>query len=276
MRITTLVENNSINAALGAEHGLSLLIEYRGGALLFDTGKSDLFLKNALALGCEIKSLDFAVISHGHYDHGGGLRALIETNGMAPVYMRKSAFDAHRANRPNGEPEDIGLDPALLESGRFRFTSEREEIRPGLTLFSGVRERELFSGCNAEILKLEDGEYVPDTFEHEQNLLLTEGNKTLLVAGCAHSGIVNILRRAESILGRMPDVVLGGLHLENPVGHIPEPEQHIRAVGEALAASGAVFYTGHCTGEKPFKQLKEMLGERLQPLHAGTVIEIGE
>lgn len=274
MRLTTLVENSSGATTLGAEHGLSFYIEYRGCSILFDMGKGDLFLKNALALGCLVSAVELAVISHGHYDHGGGLQAFLKANATSPVYIKKSAFTAHRSHRTNGDLADIGLDPALLESGRFIFAGEREEIREGLTLFSGVSERELFSGCNADILKLEGGECVPDAFEHEQNLLLTEGDKTLLVAGCAHSGIVNILRRAEAILGRMPDVVVGGLHLENPVNHAAEPEKLIRAVGKVLAMSGAVFYTGHCTGERPFRVLKEMIGERLRPLHAGTVIEL--
>lgn len=275
MRITTLVENRSEITSLGAEHGLSLFVEYRAGSILFDTGKTDLFLKNARVLGCAVDAVDFVVISHGHYDHGGGLKAFLTANNHAPVYLRYGAFSAHRSRRPNGEIANIGLDASLLDSGRIVLTGERFEIEAGATLFSGVRERALFSGCNADILMMENGELVPDTFEHEQNLLLREGETVALFAGCAHSGIVNILRRAESILGRMPDAVIGGLHLENPTSHSAEPELLIRAVGEALAASGAVFYTGHCTGEKPFERLKEQLGDRLQPMHAGTVIEIG-
>ncbi len=274
MRVTTLVENCSELDSLGAEHGLSLFIEYGGGSILFDTGKTGLFLSNARILGCAVEAVDFAVISHGHYDHGGGLNAFLEVNGRAPVYIRNGAFSTHLSHRLNGELADIGLDLKLLESGRIHLTGEREDVGDGAILFSGVRERALFSGCNADILKLENEKPVPDTFEHEQNLLLREGGIAVLFAGCAHSGIVNILNRAETILGRMPDAVIGGLHLENPVNHSAEPEGLIRAVGEALAASGAVFYTGHCTGEKPFEILKERLGERLRPMHAGTVIKI--
>lgn len=274
MRITTLVENQAILPVLGAEHGLSLMIETGRKTILFDMGKSDLFLRNAEALGCSIASVDLAIVSHGHYDHGGGIGTFLSANDHAPVYIRSSAFQQHRSNRPNGELADIGLNPALLESGRLVFTGEQEVLDEELSLFSRVVERAHFSDGNASILMLKDGKIVPDDFVHEQNLILRQGNTNVLIAGCAHSGIVNILNRAKNILGRMPDVVIGGFHLQNPTTKQSEPEARIRAIGEILRDSGAMFYTGHCTGDEPFEQLKEMLGQRIATLHAGSIIEI--
>ena len=170
MRITTLVENQAILPVLGAEHGLSLMIETGRKPILFDMGKSDLFLRNAEALGCSIASVDLAIVSHGHYDHGGGMGTFLSANDHAPVYIRSSAFQPHRSNRPNGELADIGLNPALLESGRLVFTGEQEVLDEELSLFSGVVERAHFSDGNASILMLKDGKIVPDDFVHEQKL----------------------------------------------------------------------------------------------------------
>ena len=273
MRLTVLVENQTISDSLGSEHGLSLWIELNARTILFDMGKGDLFLKNAEALGCSIASVDLAILSHGHYDHGGGLASFLLANDHAPVYVRENAFQPHRSNRPNGELANIGLDTALQGSNRICYTSELEMLDDSLTLFSGVTERTLFSDCNETILELQDGVAVPDHFAHEQNLILRDGSTAVLIAGCAHCGIVNIIRRAKDVLGRMPDVVVGGFHLQNPTTKRSEPEARIRAIGEVLRETGSVFYTGHCTGQEAYDLLKIQLGDRLQPLHTGTIID---
>lgn len=274
MRITGLVENEPLGDTLGAEHGLSLYIETENRSLLFDMGKGNMFLRNADALGVSIPGVDLAVVSHGHYDHGGGLGAFLQRNGKAPVFIRRSAFEPHLSRRANDVLADIGLDTALLSSERLRFTEEREKIGDGMTLFSNVTERDYFSGCNDTILMRRGETLLPDDFTHEQNLLIGQGGLNVLVAGCAHCGIVNILRRAERELGCMPDVVIGGFHLSSASRNRVEPEERIRAIGNILYESGAVYYTGHCTGSVAFKLLKGILKERLQPLHAGTIIDL--
>lgn len=274
MLVTVLVENETESYDLGAQHGLSLLIESSCGTILFDTGKDDLFSKNAQTLKKSIDAVDFAVVSHGHYDHGGGLEIFLRQNDHAPVYIRQSAFEPHFSRRSSGQTVSIGLDSKLLQTGRFILTGELEKPAPGVVLFSDVTERELFSGCNGTILMDQNGAAVPDDFRHEQNLLLCEGEKAVLFAGCAHSGIVNILRRAEQILGRMPDVVIGGFHLFSASTGKSEPEEIVKAIGRELDRSGAVCYTGHCTGSNAFALLKQQLSDRLHTMHAGTIIEL--
>ena len=120
----------------------------------------------------------------------------------------------------------------------------------------------------------QNGEFVADDFAHEQNLIIEENGKCVLFAGCAHNGIVNILRRAEAIAGRRMDAVIGGFHLQSPSLKHSEPPERIRAVGEALLASGSVFYTGHCTGEEPFLLLKQIMNEKLLALSTGGIYEL--
>ena len=151
MKITCLVDDCA-REGVGAEHGLSLWVEACGKKLLFDSGASGLFLENAARLGIDIAEADFAVLSHAHYDHGGGLAAFLQANSRAKVYVRAGAFAPRYARRRSGKTEYIGIDAALAGNGRVVETGETCTLAPGLTLFSGVRGRELFSGANRLLL----------------------------------------------------------------------------------------------------------------------------
>ena len=122
MKITALTENTAARAELGSEHGLSLFIETAETALLFDMGQSDLFARNAEKLHIDLREAELAVLSHGHYDHGGGLRTFLALNDHAPVYLSRYAFD----EAYNAEGKYIGLDPALKNEKRLVFTGEEE------------------------------------------------------------------------------------------------------------------------------------------------------
>lgn len=132
MKITSLVENTTADPRLGKEHGLSLYIEAAGKTLLFDMGQSGLFAQNARTLGLDLAKVDLAVLSHGHYDHGGGLTHFLELNKTAPVYLSRYAFQPHY----HGAERYIGLDPALQGCDRLHFVADQQTIAPGLTLYS--------------------------------------------------------------------------------------------------------------------------------------------
>jgi 7,8-dihydropterin-6-yl-methyl-4-(beta-D-ribofuranosyl)aminobenzene 5'-phosphate synthase len=274
MLMKTLVEDTALSGEISSEHGLSLYIEANGRRLLFDMGKTDLFLENAAKLGVRIDRVDLAVVSHGHYDHGGGLSAFLNANRNAMVYIRKQAFERHLALRADGRLGDIGIDLAFLQSGRLIYTGEYERVSSGIELFSDVTARVLYSDSNQVLLTERGGKIVQDDFVHEQNLILNENGKCVLVAGCAHCGIVNIVRKAQEIAGRRIDVVIGGFHLHNPTSHKTEQKEKIVKIGEALRETGSLYYTGHCTGPEPFAILKEIMGDRLEALSAGSIIEI--
>ena len=273
MKIITLMEDTACAPDFACEHGLSFYIEANGKKLLFDMGQTGLFLQNAAACGVQLDEVDTAFISHGHYDHGGGLAAFLGVNDHAPVYLHEKAFEPHFSRKPEGI-RFIGLDPALEQSSRLVRTSGVTKIDENMTLFSDVTGQDCCPQGNRTLLERAGTDYVPDRFQHEQSLLLREGDKTALFTGCAHRGVVNICARAKEIIGRDPDFVIGGMHLFSPSSGKSEPDENIRAVAARLAQTGSHYYTCHCTGQYAFRLLRETLGARIDFLAAGSVAEL--
>lgn len=274
MIIKTLVENTSISEEFNNEHGLSLYIETKKHKILFDLGASALFAENAKKLGVDISEVDLVVISHGHYDHGGGLKAFLNINSKAKVYLNQKAFDKHYSNRPGGEKAYIGLDEGLMQSDRFIFVGDHLIIDDELELFSSVKGRKLNPSGNQDLLMKMGTLLVPDDFAHEQNLIIKEDGKTLLVAGCAHNGIVNIMDHIIDIKRSAPHYIIGGFHLYNRSADKYEDPALVRLIGEYLKNTGSKYYTCHCTGIEPYKNLKEIMGEKIQYLATGSQLII--
>ncbi|WP_295581819.1 helix-turn-helix domain-containing protein [uncultured Oscillibacter sp.] len=275
VRVTALLENTACRPGLAAAHGLSLYIQTPLHNILFDMGPDEAFLANAQALGVDLEAVDVAVLSHGHYDHGGGLAAFCRLNTRAAVYLHRAAFGAYYAVEDGGEPAYIGLPLELAAyRDRFRLTGGETVIDRELTLFSDPPR--VFDALDASAaLREKMGEdFRPDGFAHEQNLLIRAAGKTVLIAGCAHRGIVNILRGAEDRLGRRPDAAVGGFHLFQLAEGDPEADALIDRTGQALLPGATVYYTGHCTGEYAYRRLRGILGERLCRLSGGGVVEI--
>lgn len=273
--IKALSENTSSSEDLGCEHGLSLYLEAGDRKILFDTGAGSLFAENAEKLRVDLSSVELAVLSHGHYDHGGGLREFLKRNARASVYLHRRAFEEHLARRLSGAEVYIGLDQTLLPNDRFIMTGDHFVIEEGLELFSGVSAEKLRPSGNRTLLMRQSGQTpVPDDFAHEQNLIVRENGKLLLVAGCAHCGIVNILERFHTLEGRYPDLAVGGFHLSNPSSGQSEDPAVVKEIGAFLQGTGSMYATCHCTGQESFQILKEILGDKLVYLSAGVKIEI--
>ena len=272
MRVTSVVENTS-RCGLSVEHGLSLYIGMAGGQkVLFDMGQGELFARNAEALALSIADVDVAVISHGHYDHGGGLRTFLTQNGCAKVFIHKEAFLPHYSLRDTGLTY-IGLDKALTENDRIVFCDDVTCIGDGMILFADVHG----DCCNPTGNRFLFGpdKNVNDSFGHEQNLIIEEDDNVVLIAGCAHRGIVNILRRAEDITGRKPTHVFAGMHLAKSGLNEADEDAFVRTLAtELLKYGNTMFHTMHCTGQEQFLKLKSLMGEQIGYMSCGDSITI--
>ena len=255
MKIVTLIENTSSRCDLACEHGLSLYIETGNYKILFDAGQSGAFADNAEALGVDLRKVDFAVLSHGHYDHGGGLQRFLEINDSAPIYLNRHAFEPHY----NTSEKYIGLDLQLQKNNRLIFTDGKFEIAEGISLHI----LDIPPADTSGLTVMENGVLRPEDFRHEQYLLVEENGKKICFSGCSHKGIENI---AESF---RPDILVGGFHFMKI-----EEKRVLENAAQILLCHPTTYYTGHCTGEKQFAYLKTIMGKRLQYLATGAVLEI--
>ena len=276
MIIKVLAENTSISDAFGSEHGLSLYIETnkRKRKILFDVGASNLSLKNAKKLDVNIPDVDYLIVSHGHYDHGGGLRSFLRVNKKAEVFIHNLAFGKYYSLRPNKKMEYIGLDEGLKNDKRIILTSDRFFISKGIHVLSNITQKEPLPTSNRSLFMEQDGHIVQDNFAHEQILIIEEKGNTILFTGCAHNGIVNILEHFYYLEGRMPDYVIGGFHLSNPSAGTHENLESIDKVSEYLMNTNAKYYPCHCTGIEPYNRLKSFMGDSIDYLSAGRELII--
>ena len=273
MIIKTLAENTSLTEDFGNEHGLSLYIETKGHKILFDVGASDLFLQNARKLGVNISDVDFLVISHGHYDHGGGLEAFFQENHKAKVYIHQKAFERHAVLFADGKIVDIGLKEELKENKQLVFIGDNYIIDQSMFLFSNANQKYPQPSTNKGLVLERQGQIIEDSSEHEQNLVIEEDGKILLLTGCAHNGIINIVEQFHIIRGRMPDYVIGGFHLSTSIAGDEAPET-IDKISKYLLDTGAKYYTCHCTGLAPYERLKKLMGDKVEYLSTSRIITI--
>lgn len=262
MKITVLMENTTCRDDLVCEHGLSLYIEAAGKRILFDTGASAAFADNAEKLGIDLSQVDLCILSHGHYDHGGGLKRFLEVNDHAPVYVSRHAFGDYY----NGEETYIGLDWELLSEERITFVRDNLTLSDMLSLHACTGFPQPYYTDPYGMQAKRKGQLEPDDFRHEMYLLIRDGARRIIVSGCSHRGVMNIKTWFA------PDVFIGGFHL---MKLDPEKEAtRLKFTALELMKKDTVYYTGHCTGEKQFAALKEHMGERLIALTTGGVYEI--
>lgn len=274
MKIITLIENSEGSHGCLAEHGLSLYIETIHHKLLVDTGASDALLKNATILEIDLKMVDTVILSHGHYDHAGGILAFAKLNPHAKIWMQRSAIEPYYHKNGNLE-KYIGIDPQIQTLPQLHYIEGNQQIDKELFLFSGVEKRRLWPSGNRELKVQKDNRFEQDEFLHEQYLVLEEKGKRILISGCAHNGILNILDKFREFYQTDPDVVISGFHMRKKSGYEKSDLEMIREIALELKHTHTIYYSGHCTGELPFQILKEYLADQLHSLHSGDEIFLG-
>lgn len=263
----------SASLELIAEHGLSFLIEKDGHSLIFDTGKSGAFVTNSKMLGLHLDKAEALVISHGHYDHGGGIRALIEEAQYRGSLWTGSGFFDAKWSEESLKPRFLGLDvneAFLASNGITHHTLENSslgshrEILPGIFIVGNFLRSHTEEIIAPRFTVERGGKRHADSFCDEICVVVDTPQGLVVVLGCAHPGIMNMLDTIQAVFGKSLYAVLGGSHL------VEANEERIQKTGAYLKTCGAKFFAlGHCTGTPALEQLAVNLPD-LQSLSTGA------
>lgn len=273
MKIVGLLENTTVSKEYEPKHGLSLYIESKRHHMLLDVGPDDKFIHNAKKLGIDLTQVDTVVLSHGHIDHGGGLEAFLKINHTAKVYIQETAFVECYVKVLGCFKIPVRIAPWLKTHPQIVLVQGDYQIDEELMLLNQIRGNILLPEANRDLYVKQDG-WVHDDFLHEQNLIIQEDGKSILLSGCSHKGLVNIVEEAEQRIGQPLDYVIGGTHLMK-MGFIrrKQPEL-IDQVGEALIKRKTQYYTCHCTGKEAYERLRLIMGDQIKTLQTGSCIKI--
>lgn len=274
VRLTILCEN-TVTFALSTlgEHGFSVFIETEYGNYLLDTGQGSTLIHNALSLKKDLRKVNKIFLSHGHYDHTGGLLPFLNIVHGVEVIGHPDVFMNRYARRPSGEINYIGIPyrQVLLEGMGARFILHKtfEEVGPGLFLTGEIPRKTTFEGGDAHLLIKEGDGYIPDPFLDDQSLILDTPKGLIIILGCAHAGTINTINHAIDRMGKDKIyAVVGGMHLHSSTSD--QIEQTVKALNEFdLGRLG----TSHCTGPNASHILASVFGDRFFFAHVGTVIE---
>jgi 7,8-dihydropterin-6-yl-methyl-4-(beta-D-ribofuranosyl)aminobenzene 5'-phosphate synthase len=271
IRITTLVENTASGADLLAEHGLSFWIEYGDNRILFDTGQSNILIKNAKVLGIDLAKIDAIVISHGHYDHTGGLSDVLEIAAKAKIYLHPGATEPKFSKNVSGA-KSIGMPDSAKEAIQGQhmiWTATPATIFPGISVTGQVPRMNDYEDVGGAFF-VDENCQKPDVLLDDQTLFVESTKGLVVVLGCAHSGVVNTLDYISKLTGyNKIYAVIGGMHLLNA------SQIRIANTIEAFKKYDIQKVVPlHCTGRKAMEDLKHALGNKCMFLGAGGRISL--
>jgi 7,8-dihydropterin-6-yl-methyl-4-(beta-D-ribofuranosyl)aminobenzene 5'-phosphate synthase len=224
IRITVLVENSVHTRGLKAEHGLAWHLEFGSHQLLFDAGQTDLLIENARHLDVALDQLDAVVLSHGHYDHCGGLPAVIQRSPQARVFLHPEALSPKFSLPPHGASRRVDMPDtsrSALERNQGRVVENRTctEVVPGLFLTGEIPRQTEFEDVGGRFFLDAQGTQ-PDPLTDDQALFCDTPAGVVVLLGCGHAGVVNTLHHIRRLTNHRPiHAVVGGFHLLNANAH---------------------------------------------------------
>ncbi len=269
MKVTFLVDNKTETIGCEAEWGLSMVVEANGKMILMDQGASDMLVRNAERLGMDLAKVDFATISHGHYDHSTGTTAFFGLNRTAPVYVHDQAF-FYEIDSLGDRNIGIPWSEEFIRENDSRIirTSGTYRIDEHTWLVGNVPSVEGFTPTDVFFMKVGD-EFVPDTMEHEQTLVVEEGGVLHVFSGCSHKGIIPILRHIQSqIPGKQIATVVAGMHLYHASDELID-----QIIAEMQEMGVKYVLPVHCTGMNAIMRFKMQMGDALRIAHSGYRFE---
>ncbi len=271
-KITILIDNKGQNT-LFVEHGFSLLIETADKHILFDTGQSSLFAKNAEKLGIDLSKVNIIALSHGHYDHTGGLPAISTIAPSAKIFAhlgvttRRFSFREDRAR-------SIGITSSVLKvlenhPGKVHWISKHENLTSNIGLTGEVPRLTEYEDTGG-LFFLDEQATQLDPISDDMSLWILSKEGLIVIAGCSHSGIINTLKYIMEISGeRRLHMVLGGFHLVEA-----DDEKTKQTILDLKKLNPNLLVPCHCTGDSAVEKLKCNFGDRVVQGEVGAVFEI--
>lgn len=272
-RVTVLCENSvgPVSGALG-EHGFSALIEWDGGSLLFDTGQGLTLLHNAQRMNKNLHQVRQVALSHGHYDHSGGLLPLLRACGPKQVYAHPAVCSARYRVSDRGEALSIGMpypqDYLEGQGARFDFSDAFREIAPDIFLTGRIPGSATATSDSG--LFLDPGRQIPDPFHDDQSLILRTAQGSAVLLGCCHAGLSATLRQVVALTGDTRIVaVAGGTHLG-----FCNDQQLEAALAELDNIGVKRWYPAHCTGHRAAFRLHQRFPGAVVVAQVGSSFEL--
>ena len=275
IRVTALVENTAFGRHTRGEHGLALWIEAGSERVLLDTGPApEVLLHNAKLFGIDLTSTDAVVLSHGHYDHTGGLEEVLRLAGRIPLFLHPGALARRFSRQKDGEVREIGapgpLDELFLQTNAssLSWTTSPMPVSNGLWVTGPVPRATEFEDTGGDFF-LDEGCATPDPIVDDQSVFFDSVNGTVVLLGCCHAGIINTLRYIKSLTGGRPiHAVIGGTHL------VAASRNRMDLTVEALREMNiGLIAPAHCTGARAQARIASEFPGSWDPCHAGTSVE---
>jgi len=272
--ITTLVDNTA-RKDLACEHGLSFWIEYGDKRVLFDTGQSNIIVRNAKLLGINLAEAETIVLSHGHYDHTGGLSAVLDIAPQATVYLHPAAVKP-KFGRKNSKTREIGISDSTkkmiisrAKNGKVIWTEMPTEVRTGLFVTSRIPRITNFEDVGGAFFVDSDCRRA-DKFPDDQAMFFDSPKGLVVLLGCAHSGVANTLHYVTKLSGQERIyAVIGGMHLLNA-----SAERIERTIDVFRQYDVQRIGPAHCTGSNAIEKFEEAFSDRCFTCSVGMRIDL--
>jgi 7,8-dihydropterin-6-yl-methyl-4-(beta-D-ribofuranosyl)aminobenzene 5'-phosphate synthase len=276
VRITIICENSvSIKGGIG-EHGFAVYLETERGNFLFDTGRGEALIPNLLRFDKDPLSIQKIILSHGHFDHTGGLPAILEILGKTEVYAHPDIFSVrYNISKKEGQENKrfVGLkfQQAYLQSlgAQFLFSGDFREISREMFVTGEVPRRTSFEKAHPNLFAEKGGQFIPDPFLDDQSVVVDTAKGLIIVLGCAHAGIINTVDYVIQKTGKdRIYAILGGTHLD-----FAPPLQLEETIAALKKYKVEQIGVSHCTGLKAAARLYTEFGERFFFGQVGEVLE---
>lgn len=273
IKITVLVENTAGKLGVLGEHGLSFLIETGDEKILFDTGQGFVLEHNLRKLNLSLADVKTVVLSHGHYDHTGGLHTALPMMNRPTVYAHPAVTEAKFVCYKNHESRSVGMPEAdrdaLLQKAEWIRTERPIKLPGGLRLTGPILRTSGFENTGGPFF-LDEAGTIPDFIEDDQAAFIETAHGTVVILGCAHAGIINTLKTIRKLTKRQPiHTVIGGAHL-----HSASKERMTQTIKALQKLDIQCLFLCHCTGFDAAATLWSEFKGKVRPCPAGTIISM--